>query len=597
MTHEDSKNDVSMTTTSAPQSSPDGTTPSTSGATTTTTSSSSSSGFGGFQMKLTAKKPTSTVTMTEHDSTGGNHGGGEGGAITATMITEFDGSEKTAEPKKSLVIPLIVKNDWRGSPSASGRATPVPPPAAESGGISAPAAPTLVSLVTSKELGDKTKEKNGSKAGEHPDDTQNQTAAAAAAPKEPLSLDEEAARAILRELLEAPEEKKGEDLMIPLMKMNQPPGLEDITDEKEKFKRDMEMRPEECTLEDYDAVPVEDFGAAMLRGMGWTEGKPIGKNQNGLAQPITYVARHDRLGLGAAPKPALDEPPPRRIPKQGEPVKKTDRKNLVAPTDASGRVRHVVTIDEQLVERETEEVKGGARVVVTHGRHKGLTGKVVSFIKDLVVIKLDLNGEEVKVERDDVENRVVYERKQADKARNKERDRERERERDRERDRDRDREMEKGRERDRDREKGKDREKDREKDDRPSKKSKPEERPWLAPSITVRIISQSFMGGKHYTKKASVVDVVFPKDGGEAECSIHLDGKLIDRVPQSSLETVVPKVGGRVFVLRGKHRNQSGEIVKRDTAAATASVRLSGGDDSIVTVSYDDMSEYVGEDD
>lgn len=34
---------------------------------------------------------------------------------------------------------------------------------------------------------------------------------------------------------------------------------------------------EESSLEDYDSVPISDYGMAMLRGMNWKEGMPIGK--------------------------------------------------------------------------------------------------------------------------------------------------------------------------------------------------------------------------------------------------------------------------------------------------------------------------------
>ena len=33
------------------------------------------------------------------------------------------------------------------------------------------------------------------------------------------------------------------------------------------------------TIADYDAVPIEAFGLAMLRGMGWKDGEGIGKNK------------------------------------------------------------------------------------------------------------------------------------------------------------------------------------------------------------------------------------------------------------------------------------------------------------------------------
>ena len=35
----------------------------------------------------------------------------------------------------------------------------------------------------------------------------------------------------------------------------------------------------QSTLEDYEQVPIEKYGEAMLRGMGWQPGKGIGKNE------------------------------------------------------------------------------------------------------------------------------------------------------------------------------------------------------------------------------------------------------------------------------------------------------------------------------
>lgn len=35
----------------------------------------------------------------------------------------------------------------------------------------------------------------------------------------------------------------------------------------------------QSTVEDYEKIPVDAFGLAMLRGMGWKPGKGIGKNE------------------------------------------------------------------------------------------------------------------------------------------------------------------------------------------------------------------------------------------------------------------------------------------------------------------------------
>lgn len=52
-------------------------------------------------------------------------------------------------------------------------------------------------------------------------------------------------------------------------------------------------------MEDYDTVPVSEFGAAMLRGMGWMKGQAIGGTNKGLTVPIEFIPRSQGLGLGA----------------------------------------------------------------------------------------------------------------------------------------------------------------------------------------------------------------------------------------------------------------------------------------------------------
>lgn len=49
-------------------------------------------------------------------------------------------------------------------------------------------------------------------------------------------------------------------------------------------------------------VPINEFGAALLRGMGWTG--PTGNDgETGSEAVRDVVPRHVRLGLGAQPKP------------------------------------------------------------------------------------------------------------------------------------------------------------------------------------------------------------------------------------------------------------------------------------------------------
>ena len=118
----------------------------------------------------------------------------------------------------------------------------------------------------------------------------------------------------------------------------------------------------------YAKLPVEDFGKAMMRKMGWTEGTGIGRNpQKGLVQPIEYLPRHHRLGLGATPLPTM---------------KINGGAGSEAPSQREkGALRSVnyKYLDEKLA------VKGkfavGAEVLINKGRHEGMYGRIVGIHK------------------------------------------------------------------------------------------------------------------------------------------------------------------------------------------------------------------------
>ena len=80
--------------------------------------------------------------------------------------------------------------------------------------------------------------------------------------------------------------------------------------EGDAFRDDIASRPV-ASLADYDTVPVEEFGMAMLRGMrhGWKEGDPIGRRKGAAVKPRVLERRPAQLGIGAKQIPeGLDEP-------------------------------------------------------------------------------------------------------------------------------------------------------------------------------------------------------------------------------------------------------------------------------------------------
>ena len=94
-------------------------------------------------------------------------------------------------------------------------------------------------------------------------------------PKKPLSemtLEERAIAELLQESSGGMSTIMVDDIRaIPLLLRNRLPGMELVRNDDEAFKCDVQHRPEESTLEEYANTPVDAFGEAMLRGMGWTK--------------------------------------------------------------------------------------------------------------------------------------------------------------------------------------------------------------------------------------------------------------------------------------------------------------------------------------
>jgi hypothetical protein len=82
------------------------------------------------------------------------------------------------------------------------------------------------------------------------------------------------------------------------------------TDELDDYRADVASRPDSATLDEYEAMPVEEFGLALLRGMG-TKRKANGQvtnlgDTNGAA-PKVREPRPGYLGIGAKAAPGTEE--------------------------------------------------------------------------------------------------------------------------------------------------------------------------------------------------------------------------------------------------------------------------------------------------
>ncbi|KAJ3333704.1 hypothetical protein HDU76_004850 [Blyttiomyces sp. JEL0837] len=310
---------------------------------------------------------------------------------TDEVIMIKDVSDINAKPSSSskapLVIPLMVTNEWRlpeGTTTLAPTSTSAEASLSDQG-----SAPTLTK------------------------GTSTLTNPPTAAPTDPLATSEASAEEVKTE---KPARKWGLQLMnksstsgegdlrtttaesapniarrtnpVPLIQRNAIPGLEQIADPKEKYMYDISVRPDSASQNDYDNISIEDFGAAMMRGMGW-------KDEDKEAEVVFHKPRPNLLGLGA------------KLPSKAP--KKLNEKEKEKEKSSSSSSNGVKSSSESSLPNDKSRDKGssgsssrlreGAKVeIMKKGRHYGKIGYVTS-VKDKgsdgIAIKVDIKGDDI----------------------------------------------------------------------------------------------------------------------------------------------------------------------------------------------------------
>lgn len=398
---------------------------------------------------------------------------------------------------------------------------------------------------------------------------------------------------------------------IPLLMQNKvPEGFET------EISLNVDLRPEEPKDADYDQIPIEHFGMALLRGMGWKEGMGVGRNTKMVA-PVEAQLRPKGLGLGAD----KTNPP----------------KNYKAALSSK--------------DEEKLEFKKGINCVILSGQNKDLYGTIEGTDEDnaRAMVKLSLSEKVVNVlqctirlvSKKDFSKHSKYvnklkvdeykqeeeRKKSSDKNSNIERDGVRKeysnghsydhsskhRNRSDKDDEDYRKESKKCKKRskyssdeeeelkkhhDKHHKKHKKSERSPEYDnhksscDESQSLQKRSQRPWIRKDLLVRIIDKNIKGGKYYKQKVVIEDVPSPE-----ECICKTDnGRVLENIPQKSLETVVPRNDDSIVVIvSGPQHGLFGRIMKRDKDKCVALVQMLTDREVVLKVSYDEICEYIGE--
>ena len=415
-----------------------------------------------FKFDKTSKKKVLTDSKLRDTSTKDDNA--EKDYILDVRDKAIKGSLKPKEEKGPLVIPMIKSSDWR----------------------------TKVSNAESKSSSSAPNTKDDSK------DVNGDT--------KKLSLLDEAARELIEQA--AKENKDWNDRSedgkprldaIPSILANGGSGAQNEDDADGP-------KAEVSTMEDYENVPIEQFGMAMLRGMGFKEGEGIGGFKKEVVPIFDPQVRPKGLGLGAS-RPKKNQ----KVAKEGE---------------------------------EKLELKKGAHVKIESGVNKGLYGEVEGLDEEngRVIVKLALSKNTTSVSENIIELVSKTEFKERGKVVNydkyekyKEKEEERQKQ---ERKRDRSRSVEKKKKKKYD-----------ESDKYSSKKTKVYEisddssgsdsgsspevkrvkksrRTWVQTGLKVRCVDSRMREGKFYNVKMEVIDVV---TNDSCDCRTD-EGKLLQDV-------------------------------------------------------------------
>ncbi|CAH2078020.1 unnamed protein product [Thlaspi arvense] len=257
-----------------------------------------------------------------------------------------------------------------------------------------------------------------------------------------------------------------------------------------RMRKDLESLPDAPRLEDFESVPVEGFGAALLAGYGWKPGQGIGLKAKEDAQIFEHKKLIGNAGFGfSMDRPSFKVADAAKLQESGK-------------SDEIGVKRKIIEKLGRVVSKRSRETERGCRTQVV-GRKQNGRGQ----------------------------SRETREKTATS---------------------------------------------------------------WLRSRIKVRVISKDVKGGRLYLKKAVVTDVV-----GPTTCDITMDEtqELVQGIDQELLETALPRRGGPVLVLSGRHKGVYGSLVEKDLDEETGVVCCDVDSKEMLDVKLEQVAEYMGDPD
>ena len=351
----------------------------------------------------------------------------------------------------------------------------------------------------------------------------------------------------------------------PILLKNRLIGLETCKNESEKFNFDLNLRPAEPTEENYSKIPVSEFGAAMLRGMGWKgPEEEQSKSKNG---PIKYVPRPERLGLGASEVQDESELKRRKpieqslgleITKEEEAkLKQFDQKKRSGPLELLQKHSNFIGLDDQ--ESASKKIKLhvnlGTRVIISEGEHSGLKGIVKTESRDQKnwIIELLINNQDVLIPKYHVKRFDPFKSENLKTITTTD----------------------------------------------SHEIGSSLRLLWVCTGLKVKIKSKSFMNGRFYNRKGLILDVQ-----NDQNCTLKLlesSQEIVQKVPQSCLETCLPRAADPSRPTVKYLKNDKGteyfqapfRVLQFDDDRGRAIIQADEDFETVFEAHYDDICEFM----
>lgn len=312
---------------------------------------------------------------------------------------------------------------------------------------------------------------------------------------------------------------------VPILMANLNPELIALEDEGERFKKDISLRAADMDVksEKYQDIPILEFGAALLRGMGWKGPSKEDEDRDKLNNPA-LLRREGRLGLGAMAKP-----PEEKWQKDKNPHLEKEWKRK-----ADFKVKNQIISEGDIVWLRDPKYAGKlAKVMST----RGVPGL------DRIRVMLEIDQRIIEIKRTDAviesDDNILSQSKSTVTSTHEIYN-------------------------DRSNEKHMSISNNKSHLDKDNYKNF-----WLIKNIRVRIISKKLKEGS-YLQKGTVIHV---NSSGLASVRID-DGSVIEDIKEKYLETVLPSIGGTCIVLSGNYKGLSATLLEKKKVEETALIQL-----------------------